>query len=65
MSAQIIKRQVITKGVGTCPDCGKPEAFVKTIQSHNYEGNPEPGFYLVVDCESCSYYEFTYQGADV
>ena len=58
------KQQIITKGYGECPDCGE-RAAVKTIRNCDPQGNPEPGYYLVIDCANCEYYEFSYQGPDI
>jgi len=56
--------QTITKGHGPCPDCGQ-RASIKTIRNHDHQGNPEPGYHIVIDCPDCKYYEFYYQGPDV
>ena len=59
----LTKDQTITKGHGPCPDCGL-RASINTIRAHDFYGNPALGYYLVIDCDNCKYYSFTYEGPD-
>ena len=49
------------ESTGECPDCGNQNARVNVIRAKEIPS----AYWLVIDCLSCRYYEFSYHGPDI